>query len=107
MVRQGTGPVKLYGTCPRCGREIITGFGKETTASQILEAIRRHSAEHGYPPTIRDIQESLNISSTSTVVYHMRKLRDRGLIIMRPGHARTVRVVDICTCAAHNEDASS
>ena len=45
-----------------------------------LEYIQRFMRDSGYPPSIRDIQEKLKISSTSVVAYNLRKLEERGLI---------------------------
>ncbi|MBI4307085.1 MAG: repressor LexA [Chloroflexi bacterium] len=47
---------------------------------QILDFIREFIEEHGYPPTIRDIQRGCDISSTSVVDYNLNVLRKRGLL---------------------------
>ncbi len=54
--------------------------GLSQRQTSILEYIQRFMQESGYPPSIRDIQEKLKISSTSVVAYNLRKLEDRGLI---------------------------
>src|SRR5918998_3058412 len=46
----------------------------------ILEFIERFLDENDYPPTIRDIQSELGISSTSVVDYNLKALEARGLI---------------------------
>lgn len=46
----------------------------------ILEFIEAFSDDHSYPPTIREIQESLAISSTSVVDYNLKVLEQRGHI---------------------------
>jgi repressor LexA len=46
----------------------------------ILEFIEGFSDDHSYPPTIREIQESLGISSTSVVDYNLKVLEQRDLI---------------------------
>jgi len=46
----------------------------------ILEFIERFSDDHSYPPTIREIQEGLSISSTSVVDYNLKVLEQRDLI---------------------------
>ncbi len=46
----------------------------------ILDYIQKFMKETGYPPSIRDIQDKLKISSTSVVAYNLRKLEERGLI---------------------------
>jgi repressor LexA len=47
---------------------------------QVLEFIRSFIDEHGYPPTIRDIQKGCGISSTSVVDYNLNVLEKRGLL---------------------------
>lgn len=47
---------------------------------QILDYIRSFIQDHGYPPTIRDIQRGCGVSSTSVVDYNLNVLRKRGLL---------------------------
>jgi repressor LexA len=54
--------------------------GLSQRQNSILEYIQRFLQESGYPPSIRDIQDKLKISSTSVVAYNLRKLEERGLI---------------------------
>ncbi|HXG35345.1 MAG TPA: transcriptional repressor LexA [Dehalococcoidia bacterium] len=55
---------------------------KELSPKQqrILEAIQEFVDKHDYPPSIRQIQEACNISSTSVVDYNLRILEKHGLI---------------------------
>lgn len=46
----------------------------------IVEFIRSFVEEHNYPPTVRDIQGGLKISSTSVVEHHLRVLEREGLL---------------------------
>src|ERR687893_3039305 len=46
----------------------------------ILQFIERFLDDNDYPPTIRDIQSELGISSTSVVDYNLKALEARGLI---------------------------
>jgi len=46
----------------------------------ILDFIRRHIGVHGYPPTVREIGQAVNLSSSSTVHAHLKALELRGLI---------------------------
>lgn len=46
----------------------------------ILQYIERFLDENDYPPTIRDIQHELGISSTSVVDYNLKVLEQRNLI---------------------------
>lgn len=54
--------------------------GLSQRQSGILDYIQRFMKETGYPPSIREIQDKLKISSTSVVAYNLRKLEERGLI---------------------------
>lgn len=47
---------------------------------QILQYILQHIDLKGYPPTVREIGEAVNLSSSSTVHAHLRSLEDAGLI---------------------------
>ena len=55
---------------------------KELSAKQrrILEFIQGFIDEHDYPPSIRQIQEACDISSTSVVDYNLRILEKQGYI---------------------------
>ncbi len=46
----------------------------------ILDYIGRFMDDNDYPPTIRDIQSELDISSTSVVDYNLKVIEDRGYI---------------------------
>jgi repressor LexA len=46
----------------------------------ILDYIGRFMDDNDYPPTIRDIQHELDISSTSVVDYNLKVIEDRGYI---------------------------
>ncbi|MCK4698647.1 MAG: repressor LexA, partial [Dehalococcoidia bacterium] len=54
--------------------------------SRIIDFLHRFLNERGYPPTIRDIQNGCQISSTSVVEYNLR-------ILEREGHIRRVREI--------------
>jgi len=56
----------------------------------LVEAIARHGAEHGYPPTIRDLQKRTGASSTSVVAYRLAACERAGLIGRVPGRARAI-----------------
>lgn len=47
---------------------------------QILHFILQHIEMRGYPPTVREIGEAVNLSSSSTVHAHLRSLEEAGLI---------------------------
>jgi len=47
---------------------------------KVYDFIRDYYRKRGYPPTIREIQQALNISSTSVVDYHLKSLEKKRLI---------------------------
>ena len=59
---------------------------------KILEYLNRRQVEAGYPPSIREIGEATNISSTSVVTYYLKQLEEMGLIERDQRVSRGVRV---------------
>ena len=47
---------------------------------RILQFVERYTAEHSYPPSIREIGQAVGISSTSVVDYNLRALEREGMI---------------------------
>ncbi len=47
---------------------------------EILDFIKTFMVKHGFPPTIREIGEALNISSPATIHAHLKNLESRGVI---------------------------
>ena len=47
---------------------------------RILEVLERFQNQNGYPPSIREICEKANISSTSVVNYYLNQLEEWGYI---------------------------
>jgi len=59
----------------------------------ILEFIEEFLLENDYPPTIRDIQRELNISSTSVVDYNLKVLEGRNYIRRNKNISRGIEVI--------------
>jgi repressor LexA len=59
----------------------------------ILDFIVAFLDENDYPPTIRDIQQDLGISSTSVVDYNLRVLEERDYIRRNRNISRGIEVV--------------
>lgn len=49
----------------------------------VLRYIYNHVNEQGYPPTVREICQAVDLSSTSTVHGHLARL-EKGLLAARP-----------------------
>ena len=58
----------------------------------ILEFIAEFSADNGYPPSIREIQDKFAFKSTSTVSYYLDKLKNDGLITKSGRKNRAINI---------------
>lgn len=57
---------------------------------EILQFIYDQQQEHGYPPTVREIGQAVNLSSTSTVHGHLERLETRGFLERDPTKPRAL-----------------
>lgn len=57
----------------------------------VLDVLREHAAEHGYPPTVREIGEVLGLASSSTVHSHLSALERAGIIERDPTKPRALK----------------
>lgn len=64
------------------------------STTSIYDFIIRQRQRQG-PLTIRSIQDKFGIASTSTVVYHLEKLEQLGLIRRPAKQANSIQVVDV------------
>jgi repressor LexA len=60
---------------------------------EIFDFIKRYSARHGYPPTVRDIGRAIGLASSSTVHAHLANLEKRGLLRRDPSKPRAIEIV--------------
>jgi repressor LexA len=60
---------------------------------EIFDFIRRYAAEHGYPPTVRDIGKAIGLTSSSTVHAHLANLERVGLLRRDPSKPRALEVL--------------
>jgi repressor LexA len=65
-----------------------------TKQAKIVEFIRRFRTERHYPPTVRDILNGCNISSTSVVDYNLDILERLGIIRRHSGVSRGIELLD-------------
>ncbi|HKT00111.1 MAG TPA: transcriptional repressor LexA [Rugosimonospora sp.] len=66
----------------------------DLTARQrrILEFIRGWVAQHGYPPSVREIGEAVGLVSPSSVAYQLKELEKKGYLRRDPNRPRAVDV---------------
>ena len=59
----------------------------------ILGLVRGYLADHGFPPTVRELCRLAGLKSPDTVQYHLDKLRAKGLLSPAEGRSRTLGLV--------------
>jgi repressor LexA len=60
---------------------------------EIFDFIKRYSAKHGYPPTVRDIGKAIGLTSSSTVHAHLANLEKVGLLRRDPSKPRAIELL--------------
>ena len=61
---------------------------------EILTYIKDFTLAKGYPPTVRDIGEAVNLKSTSSVHAHLSTLESKGFIRRDPTKPRAIEIID-------------
>ena len=61
---------------------------------EIFDFIKRYSAKHGYPPTVRDIGKAIGLTSSSTVHAHLANLEKLGALRRDPTKPRAMEILD-------------
>ncbi len=69
---------------------------EKTTAKQqeILDYIKSEILKKGYPPTVREICETVGLKSTSSVHSHLETLEKNGFIRRDPTKPRAIEICD-------------
>ena len=58
-----------------------------------LNFIKSYMVSHGYPPTVREIAQAINVSSPATVQAHLDCLADKGYIKKGNNRNRTIELM--------------
>lgn len=61
---------------------------------RILDCIARTVEERGYPPSVREIAETVGLASTSAVHHHLIALERDGLLERGGKHSRALRLIN-------------
>lgn len=64
-----------------------------TKREEILTFIKEYVSVKQYPPTIREIGDAVNLSSTSSVHNHLNKLEEEGKLEIERNRPRAIRVL--------------
>lgn len=71
------------------------GSGKITAKqTEILEYIKEQLLAKGYPPSVREICQAVNLKSTSSVHSHLESLETKGYIRRDPTKPRAIEILD-------------
>lgn len=62
---------------------------------EILECIKNEIKLKGYPPSVREICEAVNLKSTSTVHGHLDRLERKGYIRRDPTKPRAIEIMEV------------
>jgi repressor LexA len=65
----------------------------EDKVKQTVQAIAALTKERGYPPTMREVQTHLGLSSSSVAHARIKNLQKRGLAMMDDNTPRSLRLV--------------
>ena len=61
---------------------------------RIYDFIRAFTIEHGYPPSVREIADAVNLRSPSTVHFHLKALEEAGVIVRSSGKTRAITLIE-------------
>ncbi|MCR5668897.1 MAG: transcriptional repressor LexA [Lachnospiraceae bacterium] len=61
---------------------------------EILEFMKSEILNKGYPPSVREICEAVNLKSTSSVFSHLERLEKNGYIRRDPTKPRAIEILD-------------
>lgn len=74
---------------------------------EVLTVIKKYIAEHGYSPSVREVCDLMNLSSTATVFVHMKHLMNKGYLKQTDNKFRTLEVLVPNEYLEKNEDVVS
>jgi repressor LexA len=61
---------------------------------EILDYLKKEIRAKGYPPSVREICDAVNLKSTSTVHGHLNRLEKKGIIRRDPTKPRAIEILD-------------
>ncbi|WP_132876732.1 transcriptional repressor LexA [Tamaricihabitans halophyticus] len=73
--------------------DAVDAAGLTPRQRHVLEVIRAHVDRFGYPPSVREIGDSVGLTSTSSVSHQLRALEQKGFLRRDPNRPRAVGVL--------------
>ena len=75
--------------------EVYMAYGKISKKQmEILEFLKSEIINKGYPPSVREICEAVNLKSTSSVFSHLEAMEKNGYIRRDPTKPRAIEILD-------------
>ena len=65
----------------------------EEILNKVLKVIKIYLDEKGYPPSVRELKQEMDVSSTSTIHYYLSKLEEKGQIRRTNNKNRAIEIV--------------
>src|SRR3954462_6662965 len=84
---------------PRREWRKVTPVDLTKRQQEIFDFIKRYSAKHGYPPTVRDIGKAVGLASSSTVNGHLTRLKKLAVLRRDPSKPRALELLDKASSA--------
>lgn len=71
--------------------------------TEVFEYLKKVILERGYPPSVREIGEAVNLKSTSSVFAHLEAIEKKGYIKKDPTKPRAIEICDDAFQATRTE----
>lgn len=72
---------------------------KISQTEKVLNFISEFTKKNSYPPSVREMCAGLGISSTATIVYHLKKLEEQGKLSREKSRNRAIEVSGVSMLA--------
>src|SRR5699024_12164869 len=70
---------------------------------RIYDFIQAFAAQHGYPPSVREIGAAVGLKSPSTVHFHLKGLEEAGILVKAEGKTRAITLAGAARPVAEEE----
>lgn len=77
---------------------------KKDKQMEIYQFLKEITKDRGYPPSVREICEAVNLRSTSTVHGHLSRLEKKGLIKRDPTKPRAIELLGVDSPSNNNKE---
>lgn len=78
----------------------------EENLTKLMSFLKKNIKDKGYPPTVREIASHLDVKSTCTINYYLKKLEEAGKIKRNPLKNRAIEIIESDEIADNDENLS-